>query len=174
MFDDQLKNKISDIKAAIDDKQQKLHNAAKEQFDCFEAYIERMKPFFDTLFANRDNLLNIGKSTISLSFCAVHISDSTVSFSTYAAAKTDWLRVELQNDKINYVVQQDMLLRKYSSTPFSSDYDYTVHSYDELINTAQSDNWVEFVTDELENLNRTLSSYGDKIDNFGDYILDLL
>lgn len=174
MFDTQLKDKISSIKNDLDTKKQKLHNDAKEQFDFFEAYIERMKPFFDTLFANKDNLLNIGKKELSLSFCTVHISDLTVSFSTYAAAKTDWLRVELQNDKINYVVQQDMLLRKYSPTPFPLDYDYTVHSYDELINTPQADNCVEFFTNELEVLNRTLSSYSDKIDNFGDYILDLL
>ena len=174
MFDTQLKDKISSIKNDLDTKKQKLHNNTKEQFDCFEAYIERMKPFFGTLFANKDNLLNIGRKELSLSFCTVNISDSTVSFNTYAAAKTDWLRVELQNDKINYVVQQDMLLRKYIPTPFPSDYDYTVHSYDELINTAQADNWVEFVTNELEVLNRTLSSYSDKIDNFGDYILDLL
>ena len=181
MFAQQLKNKIESIKKAIEADKQKLYDKAQHEFSTFENYVWEMKPYLDTLFANRNDLLAIDKKIFVLDFCTVHIESGTVVFSLrdLATNVSEWLKITVQPDSngglcFEYKVTDSGLSGAYRTFPFPRDVEYKVSSVDDLIKTSKHDCWINFFIDELSKINRALRVNIDNPDSVGDCILNLL
>ena len=179
MFAEQLKNKIDNIKSAIEAEKQKMYDKAQHEFCTFENYVQEMKPYFDTLFANKDDLIAIGKKTFVLDFCTIHIEPGTVVFSSRDGGSPEWLKVTVQpatacSLNFEYKVTDSGLSGAHLNFPFPRDVDYTVSSFDELVQTSKHDCWINFFIDELSKINRSLRVNVDSPDSVGDCILNFL
>lgn len=181
MFAQQLKNKIESIKKAIEADKQKLYDKAQHEFSTFEDHVQKMKPYFDVLFANRNDLLAIDKKTFVLDFCTVHIDSCEVVFSSrdMSTNVSEWLKVTVQPEGtgglcFEYKVTNSGLSGAYRTFPFPRDVEYKVSSFEDLVQTSKHDCWVNFFIDELSKINRALRVNVDNPDSISDCILNLL
>ena len=160
MFAQQLKNKIDNIKSAIEAEKQKMYDKARHEFCTFEDCVREMKPYFDTLFANKDDLIAIGKKTFVLDFCTIYVDSCTVVFSSRDVCSLEGLDAIVQPDDVDglcfeYKVNSG-IPGVHRPLPFLQDTDYTVSSFDELVQTSKHDCWINFFINELSKINRSL------------------
>lgn len=179
MFAQQLKNKIDNIKSAIEAEKQRMYDKARHEFCTFEDCVREMKPYFDTLFANKDDLIAIGKKTFVLDFCTIYVDSCTVVFSSRDTGSLEWLKVTVQSNNtgglcFEYKVTDSGLSGAHLNFPFPRDVDYTVSSFDELVQTSKHDCWINFFINELSKINRCLRVNVDSPDSVGGCILNFL
>lgn len=178
MFAQQLKNKIDNIKSAIEAEKQRMYDKARHEFCTFEDCVREMKPYFDTLFANKDDLIAIEKKTFVLDFCTIYVDSCTVVFSSRDVCSLEGLDVIVQPDDVDglhfeYKVNSG-IPGVHRPLPFPHDVVYTVSSFDELVQTSKHDCWINFFIGELSKINRSLRVNVDSPDSVGDCILNFL
>jgi len=178
MFAQQLKNKIDNIKSAIEAEKQKMYDKARHEFCTFEDCVREMKPYFDTLFTNKDDLIAIEKKVFSLDFCTIYVDSCTVVFSSRDVCSLEGLDVIVQPDDVDglhfeYKVNSG-IPGVHRPLPFPHDVVYTVSSFDELVQTSKHDCWINFFIGELSKINRCLRVNVDSPYSVGDCILNFL